>query len=141
MATDARIQPAPREINQDAMNALLGRAVQDMGAALQAPLILIGDKLGFYRAMARIEMEEDRVGTIADLAFVVARFQMPGDGLIPNYQERLRESGAGISSRQFVEHALFPTLKVLGATRAELKAAPLPVPVPLSVDLLTTAAK
>jgi len=52
MATDARIQPAPREINQDAMNALLGRAVHDMGAALQAPLILIGDKLGFYRAMA-----------------------------------------------------------------------------------------
>ncbi len=32
-------------------NALLGRAVQDMGAALQAPLILIGDKLGLYRAM------------------------------------------------------------------------------------------
>ena len=53
MATDARIQPpAARAINPDAMNALLGRAVQDMGAALQAPLILIGDKLGFYRAMA-----------------------------------------------------------------------------------------
>src|ERR1700733_6748050 len=51
MATDARIQPAAREINPDAMNALLGRAVQDMGAALQAPLILIGDKLGLYRAM------------------------------------------------------------------------------------------
>jgi SAM-dependent methyltransferase len=52
MATDARIQPQARAINPDAMNALVGRAVQDMGAALQAPLILIGDKLGFYRAMA-----------------------------------------------------------------------------------------
>jgi SAM-dependent methyltransferase len=52
MATNARVQPAAREINPDAMNALLGRAVQDMGAALQAPLILIGDRLGFYRAMA-----------------------------------------------------------------------------------------
>ena len=40
-----------REINPDALNALLGQAVQDMGAALQAPLILIGDKLGLYRAM------------------------------------------------------------------------------------------
>jgi SAM-dependent methyltransferase len=40
-----------REINPDALNALIGRAVQDMGAALQAPLILIGDKLGLYRAM------------------------------------------------------------------------------------------
>ena len=35
----------------DALNALLGRVVQDMGAAMQAPLILIGDKLGLYRAM------------------------------------------------------------------------------------------
>src|SRR5277367_4564504 len=40
-----------REINPDALNALIGRAVQDMGAALQAPLILIGDRLGLYRAM------------------------------------------------------------------------------------------
>jgi SAM-dependent methyltransferase len=40
-----------RAIDPDALNALLGRAVQDMGAALQAPLILIGDKLGLYRAM------------------------------------------------------------------------------------------
>ena len=52
MATDARIQPQTREINPDALNALLGRAVQDMGAALQAPLILMGDRLGLYRAMA-----------------------------------------------------------------------------------------
>src|SRR5580693_2180921 len=51
MATDTRVQPPAREINPDARNALLGRAVADMGAALQAPLILIGDKLGLYRAM------------------------------------------------------------------------------------------
>ena len=44
-------QVPAREINPDALNAMLGRAVQDMGAALQAPLILIGDKLGLYRAM------------------------------------------------------------------------------------------
>jgi acyl-[acyl-carrier-protein] desaturase len=78
---------------------------------------------GFYRAMARIEIEEDRAGTIADLALVVGSFRMPAEGLIPNYQERLRESGAGISARQFVEHALFPTLRMLGTSRAELKAA------------------
>ncbi len=81
---------------------------------------------GFYRAMARIELEADRAGTIADLALVVARFQMPGEGLIPHYQERLRDSGAGISARHFVEHALFPTLKMLGTNRAELKAVTLP---------------
>ena len=81
---------------------------------------------GFYRAMARIEIDADRAGTIADLARVVACFQMPGEGLIPNYQARLRDSGAGISARHFVEHALFPTLKTLGTSRAELKAATLP---------------
>jgi SAM-dependent methyltransferase len=49
MATGQQTQA--REVDQDALQALLGRAVADMGAALQAPLILIGDKLGLYRAM------------------------------------------------------------------------------------------
>jgi SAM-dependent methyltransferase len=40
-----------RTIDPDKLNALLGQAVQDMGAAMQAPLIVIGDKLGLYRAM------------------------------------------------------------------------------------------
>jgi len=51
MATQEQITPQAREVNPDALNALLGRVVQDMGAAAQAPLILIGDKLGLYRAM------------------------------------------------------------------------------------------
>jgi len=45
-------QVAIRPIDQDKLNALLGQAVQDMGASLHAALILIGDKLGLYRAMA-----------------------------------------------------------------------------------------
>jgi len=52
MATQSLPTTPPRPIDPDKLNALLGRAVQDMGAALQAPLILIGDKLGLYRAMA-----------------------------------------------------------------------------------------
>ena len=76
----------------------------------------------FYRTMARIELEADRAGTIADLAFVVSEFKMPGDGLIPHYRERLSDSGAGISPRSFVQRALLPTLKMLGTSRAELKA-------------------
>ncbi len=52
MATQPLTPTAPRPIDPDNMNAFLGRAVQDMGAAIQAPLILIGDKLGLYRAMA-----------------------------------------------------------------------------------------
>jgi SAM-dependent methyltransferase len=40
-----------RTIDADKLNALLEQAVRDMGAAMQAPLIVIGDKLGLYRAM------------------------------------------------------------------------------------------
>jgi hypothetical protein len=45
MSTQAQSRP----IDQEELNALLGQAVQDMGAAL---LIVIGDRLGLYRAMA-----------------------------------------------------------------------------------------
>ena len=78
---------------------------------------------GFYRAVVALELSEDRVGTIIDLASVISQFKMPGDGLIPDYQERLRSSGAGISTRLFVEHGLLPTLRTLGTSRAELKTA------------------
>jgi acyl-[acyl-carrier-protein] desaturase len=76
---------------------------------------------GFYRAAVELELDEDRDGTLADLASVIANFKMPGDGLIPEYQERLRTTGAGISARTFLERGLLPTLRTLGTTRAELK--------------------
>lgn len=44
--------PEARPIDGEKLNALLGQAVQDMGAALHAALIVIGDKLGLYRALA-----------------------------------------------------------------------------------------
>jgi acyl-[acyl-carrier protein] desaturase len=78
---------------------------------------------GFYRSVIQAELAEDREGTIRDLAGVIAAFKMPGDGLIPNYQDRLKSSGAGISTRTFVQRGLLPTLKILGTTRAELKTA------------------
>jgi len=78
---------------------------------------------GFYRTVVEMELAEDRAGSIADLALVVSKFKMPGDGLIRDYQQKLRVSGAGVSTRTFVEHALLPTLKTLGTSRAELRAA------------------
>lgn len=39
-------------IDQDKLNALLGQMVGDMGAAAVAPLVIIGDKLGLYEALA-----------------------------------------------------------------------------------------
>lgn len=39
-------------INEDRLNELLGRAIVDFGGASIAPLVLIGDRLGLYRALA-----------------------------------------------------------------------------------------
>jgi acyl-[acyl-carrier-protein] desaturase len=76
---------------------------------------------GFYREIIEIEMAEDRVGTLRDLAYVIANFKMPGDGLIPNYQENLKIGGGGITSRLFFTRAILPILKQLGTSRDELK--------------------
>ena len=39
-------------IDESKLNAFMGRAVSDMGAAMHATLVVVGDKLGLYRAMA-----------------------------------------------------------------------------------------
>ena len=43
------------QIDQAKLEAFLAKAVNDMGAALHAALIVIGDKLGLYKEMARGE--------------------------------------------------------------------------------------
>lgn len=76
---------------------------------------------GFYRAIIELELSEDRDGTVADLAQVLSTFKMPGDGLIPNYRQRLKASGAGITPRAFLEHVLSPLLTKLQISLQELK--------------------
>jgi len=78
---------------------------------------------GFYRAIVELELTEDRAGTVADLVEVLSTFKMPGDGLIDNYQQRLRTTGAGISSRLFVERVASPLLLSLHISREEFKQA------------------
>jgi SAM-dependent methyltransferase len=40
------------EIDQAKLEAFMGQALSDMGAAMSAPLFMIGEKLGLYKAMA-----------------------------------------------------------------------------------------
>ena len=40
-------------MDQAKFNAFLGQVVGDMGATMHAALIILGDKLGLYKAMAR----------------------------------------------------------------------------------------
>ena len=51
-------------MNEDKLNALLGKFVADLGATLHAGSIVIGEKLGLYKAMA----EPDERVTAAELA-------------------------------------------------------------------------
>src|SRR5712692_543761 len=39
-------------INPDKLNEFVGKAVGDLGATLTAALVVVGDKLGLYKAMA-----------------------------------------------------------------------------------------
>jgi 2-polyprenyl-3-methyl-5-hydroxy-6-metoxy-1,4-benzoquinol methylase len=39
-------------VNEERLNAFLGKAVGDLGAAVSAVLVSIGDELGFYKALA-----------------------------------------------------------------------------------------
>ena len=39
-------------VDEQRLNAFLGRAVGDLGAAVSAVLVSIGDELGFYKALA-----------------------------------------------------------------------------------------
>jgi 2-polyprenyl-3-methyl-5-hydroxy-6-metoxy-1,4-benzoquinol methylase len=43
---------SPSAVDEDALNALLGRAIVDFGATSLAALVVIGDRLGLYRELA-----------------------------------------------------------------------------------------
>ncbi|MGA7872304.1 MAG: acyl-ACP desaturase [Candidatus Binatus sp.] len=76
---------------------------------------------GFYRDMLQLELIQNREETLADLTYVLCNFKMPGDGLIPNYRQRLVSSGAGISPRVFLTRVVWPLLTTLAISREEMK--------------------
>ena len=45
-----------RALDEQKLNAFLGKAVGDLGAAVSSVLVLIGDELGFYKALADTPM-------------------------------------------------------------------------------------
>ena len=78
----------------------------------------------FYQNVLGVLMEEDREGTLADLAHVFANFRMPGVNLVPDYDERiLHMREAGIDRKVFIRKVYLPLLKLLGVTRHEMLAA------------------
>jgi acyl-[acyl-carrier-protein] desaturase len=76
----------------------------------------------FYQSVVKVLMEEDREGTLSDLALVFANFQMPGVGLVPNYDERIQymRGEGGIDRDLFIRKVYLPVLKYLGVGRHEM---------------------
>jgi len=73
-----------------------------------------------YRKFLDFEFQEDPEGAEEDMAYVISHFEMPGVGLVPGYEERLGVSGVGISSAEFIELGIMPTLKRCGMTRRSM---------------------
>jgi SAM-dependent methyltransferase len=48
----ATIEHQPRELDGDKLHAFVFRAVEEVGATLNAALVVMGDRLGLYRALA-----------------------------------------------------------------------------------------
>jgi acyl-[acyl-carrier-protein] desaturase len=73
----------------------------------------------FYRNLMRYEYQEDPQGTSEDLAHVIAHFEMPGVGLVPDFPQRLEVEGVGVSKQEFMEKGLMPTLRFMGLSRSD----------------------
>jgi 2-polyprenyl-3-methyl-5-hydroxy-6-metoxy-1,4-benzoquinol methylase len=52
MATETKAQAQTQAIDEAKLQEFMGRAVGDLGAGFTAALVVIGDKLGLYKAMA-----------------------------------------------------------------------------------------
>src|SRR4051812_38807083 len=78
----------------------------------------------FYQGVIKVLLDEDREGTLADMAHVFANFQMPGVGIVPDYDDRiLKMREAGIDRSVFIQKVFMPILKFLGVSRHEMLAA------------------
>jgi acyl-[acyl-carrier-protein] desaturase len=77
----------------------------------------------FYEDVVKVLLEEDREGTLVDIAHVAKNFAMPGVGIVPDYDERIkvmREEGK-VDRAVFLQKVFFPVLKYLDVTRQELQ--------------------
>lgn len=75
----------------------------------------------FYQSVIKVLLEEDREGTLADMAHVFANFQMPGVGIVPDYDARiLKMREAGIDRSVFIQKVYMPILKYLGVGRHDM---------------------
>lgn len=93
----------------------------------------------FYTKVCRLLLDEDRPGTLADLAHVFHHFRMPTAELMPDWGQHvdvMRE--AGLDRAAFFGEVWIPLLRRLGVDRRDLprfrQAASPPAPLPPPAD-------
>jgi acyl-[acyl-carrier-protein] desaturase len=75
----------------------------------------------FYQSVTKVLLEEDREGTLRDMAHVFANFKMPGVGIVPDYDDRiLKMREAGIDRTVFIQKVYLPILKYLDVSRHDM---------------------
>ncbi|MFD9958825.1 acyl-ACP desaturase [Amycolatopsis sp. NPDC058986] len=85
----------------------------------------------FYQHMVALLLDDDREGTLADLAHVLRTFRMPAEQLLPDPGARTAlMRSTGIDGRVYLRDIVAPTLKALHLTRHDLPGPKQPPPVP-----------
>ncbi|WP_229854339.1 acyl-ACP desaturase [Streptomyces filipinensis] len=74
----------------------------------------------FYQRILALHLDEDRTGTLTDLAHVVRTFRMPAHELLPSPRERETVRTAGFGRGAFITEVVLPVLNGLGLTRHDL---------------------
>ncbi|AFU02490.1 acyl-ACP desaturase [Nocardia brasiliensis] len=77
----------------------------------------------FYQHMVALLLDEDRAGTLADLAHVLRTFRMPAEQLLPDPEARsVLMRSTGINAQVYLRDIVAPTLSALHLTRHDLPA-------------------
>ncbi|WP_280464622.1 acyl-ACP desaturase [Nocardia brasiliensis] len=77
----------------------------------------------FYQHMVALLLDEDRAGTLVDLAHVLRTFRMPAEQLLPDPEARsVLMRSTGINAQVYLRDIVAPTLSALHLTRHDLPA-------------------
>ena len=120
-------RPTPaREVDPDRLDAFLGRVIGDLGATVSAALVVLGDRLGLYAALAdgepvTTDQLAGRTGTVGGLPRAVAG--QPGRRRLRGVRRRHRHVVDDTRSRRrrsatADSPAFFPGEHAAGARRA-----------------------
>lgn len=84
----------------------------------------------YFEANVRVLLEDDRAGTLADMAYVLERFVTPGELILEDYDQRmLAVREAGLDGGVFIQRVYMPLLKRLGVSRRDLSMSRPPPPI------------